>query len=201
MLQPVLGAARLVTEGRDADCRYRHSPHDRRRDDRRRAAAEIRRRRPRHGRRRRLHVEPRHRQSADAHDGDTGGRLLPDQPVSVLATRATTASRASILGSQPASQSQPAGGATPIAPPTSGGILDSLKKADEQQQPAGAIGPAGAAVAIKQGGHAGRQLPSCISNLHQDTDNALIFTSPTAPQNVRRGLRFVLANRLGGLKG
>jgi preprotein translocase subunit SecG len=42
----------------------------------------------------------------------------------------------SIIG-QPASQSQPAGGATPITPPTSGGILDSLKKVDEQQgQPA-----------------------------------------------------------------
>jgi preprotein translocase subunit SecG len=41
----------------------------------------------------------------------------------------------SILGGTPASQSQPAGGATPVAPPTSGGILDSLKKADEQQQP------------------------------------------------------------------
>ncbi len=40
----------------------------------------------------------------------------------------------SIIGNQPASQSQPAGGATPVAPPTSGGILDSLKKADEQQQ-------------------------------------------------------------------
>jgi preprotein translocase subunit SecG len=39
-----------------------------------------------------------------------------------------------IGGSTPASQTQPAGGATPIAPPTSGGILDSLKKADEQQQ-------------------------------------------------------------------
>src|SRR5436305_9825470 len=38
----------------------------------------------------------------------------------------------SIIGA-PASQSQPAGGA-PVAPPTSGGILDSLKKADEQQQ-------------------------------------------------------------------
>ena len=36
--------------------------------------------------------------------------------------------------STPASQSQPAGGATPVAPPTAGGILDSLKKADEQQQ-------------------------------------------------------------------
>lgn len=34
----------------------------------------------------------------------------------------------------PASQSQPAGPATPISPPTAGGILDSLKKADEQQQ-------------------------------------------------------------------
>ena len=40
----------------------------------------------------------------------------------------------SIIGATPASQSQPAGGATPVAPPTSGGILDSLKKADEQQQ-------------------------------------------------------------------
>src|SRR5674476_112345 len=39
----------------------------------------------------------------------------------------------SIIGATPASQSQPAG-ATPIAPPTSGGVLDSLKKADEQQQ-------------------------------------------------------------------
>ena len=40
----------------------------------------------------------------------------------------------SIIDGTPASQSQPAGGATPIAPPTSGGILDSLKKSDEQQQ-------------------------------------------------------------------
>lgn len=38
----------------------------------------------------------------------------------------------SIIGA-PASQTQPAGG-SPVAPPTSGGILDSLKKADEQQQ-------------------------------------------------------------------
>ena len=36
----------------------------------------------------------------------------------------------------PASQSVPAGGATPVAPPTSGGLLDSLKKADEQQKQA-----------------------------------------------------------------
>ena len=40
----------------------------------------------------------------------------------------------SIIGT-PTSQSQPAGGATPIAPPTSGGILDSLKKSDQQQAP------------------------------------------------------------------
>jgi preprotein translocase subunit SecG len=33
----------------------------------------------------------------------------------------------------PASQSQPAGPATPVSPPTSGGILDSLKKSDERQ--------------------------------------------------------------------
>ena len=39
----------------------------------------------------------------------------------------------SIIG-LPASQSQPAGGATPVAPPTSGGLLDQLKKSDEQQQ-------------------------------------------------------------------
>jgi len=41
----------------------------------------------------------------------------------------------SIISTQtPASQSQPAGGATPVAPPTSGGgVLDTLKKADEQQ--------------------------------------------------------------------
>jgi preprotein translocase subunit SecG len=44
---------------------------------------------------------------------------------------------ASILGNAPTSQSQPAGGAVPITPPTSGGVLDSLKKVDEQQgQPA-----------------------------------------------------------------
>jgi preprotein translocase subunit SecG len=40
----------------------------------------------------------------------------------------------SIIGTQaPPSQSQPAGGAQPVAPPTSGGVLDTLKKADEQQ--------------------------------------------------------------------
>src|SRR3977135_4742197 len=39
----------------------------------------------------------------------------------------------SIIGT-PASQSQPAQTATPVSPPTSGGVLDSLKKADERQQ-------------------------------------------------------------------
>jgi preprotein translocase subunit SecG len=43
---------------------------------------------------------------------------------------------ASILGSQPASQSQPVGGAVPVTPPTSGGVYDTLKKADEQPNPA-----------------------------------------------------------------
>ncbi len=43
---------------------------------------------------------------------------------------------ASIIGTQPASQAQPAGGAPPGAPPTSGGVLDTLKKADEQQKQA-----------------------------------------------------------------
>ena len=39
-----------------------------------------------------------------------------------------------LIPGTPASQSQPAGGAAPVAPPTSGGLLDSLKKSDEQQQ-------------------------------------------------------------------
>lgn len=47
---------------------------------------------------------------------------------------------ASILGTAPATQSQP-GGATPIAPPTSGGVLDTLKKVDEQQAPSGPQAP------------------------------------------------------------
>jgi preprotein translocase subunit SecG len=50
----------------------------------------------------------------------------------------------SIIGTGAPAQTQPAGGA-PITPPTSGGILDSLKKADEQQgqQPPGQQAPAG----------------------------------------------------------
>ena len=47
----------------------------------------------------------------------------------------------SILGTPPASQSQPAGGATPITPPTSGGLLDSLKKSDQQQNQSAPTGP------------------------------------------------------------
>src|SRR5437016_14643635 len=48
----------------------------------------------------------------------------------------------SILGTAPATQSQPAGGAAPITPPTPGGVPDTLKKADEQQgQPAAPSGP------------------------------------------------------------
>lgn len=43
----------------------------------------------------------------------------------------------SIIGSEtPASQSQPAPGSSPVAPPTSGGLLDTLKKADQQQNQA-----------------------------------------------------------------
>jgi preprotein translocase subunit SecG len=42
----------------------------------------------------------------------------------------------SIVGT-PASQSAPvSGGAAPVQPPTSGGVLDTLKKADERQQQA-----------------------------------------------------------------
>jgi preprotein translocase subunit SecG len=47
----------------------------------------------------------------------------------------------SILGTTPASQSQPAGGATPVAPPTSGGVLDTLKKSDQQQNQSPPSGP------------------------------------------------------------
>lgn len=49
---------------------------------------------------------------------------------------------ASIVGPAPASQSQPAG-AAPVAPPTSGGLLDTLKKADQpaNQAPAAPQAP------------------------------------------------------------
>ena len=46
----------------------------------------------------------------------------------------------SILGTAPATQSQP-GGATPVAPQTSGGVLDTLKKVDEQQGQPGPQAP------------------------------------------------------------
>src|ERR1700726_2111510 len=52
-----------------------------------------------------------------------------------------TRAPSSIIGATPASQSQPAGGATPVAPPSSGGILDSLKKTEEQQNPPAPSGP------------------------------------------------------------
>jgi preprotein translocase subunit SecG len=42
----------------------------------------------------------------------------------------------------PSSQSQPANGATPVAPPSSGGgVLDSLKKSDQQQNQPAPSGP------------------------------------------------------------
>ena len=105
----------------------------------------------------------------------------------------------SIIGA-PASQTQPAGG-------------DADRAADLRRHPgfaeeggraaagAGAERPAGTAFAIKQGGHAGRRLPSCINNPHQGSDTTLILASPTAPQNVWGGMQFALANRIGGLKG
>jgi preprotein translocase subunit SecG len=40
----------------------------------------------------------------------------------------------SIINGLPVSQSQPGDAATPISPPVGGGVLDSLKKQDEQQQ-------------------------------------------------------------------
>jgi preprotein translocase subunit SecG len=46
----------------------------------------------------------------------------------------------SIIGTGAPAQTQPASG-TPITPPTSGGVLDSLKKADEQQAPSGPQAP------------------------------------------------------------
>ena len=54
---------------------------------------------------------------------------------------------------------------------------------------AGTERPAGTAFAIKQGGHAGRLLPSCINNPHQGSVTTLSFGSPTAPQNVWGGIR------------
>ena len=41
----------------------------------------------------------------------------------------------SILDGAPASQSQPAGGATPVTPPSGGGLLDSLKQSDQPAPP------------------------------------------------------------------
>jgi preprotein translocase subunit SecG len=47
----------------------------------------------------------------------------------------------SIIGTGAPAQSQPAGPSAPISAPTSGGILDSLKKADEQAAPQAPAGP------------------------------------------------------------
>jgi preprotein translocase subunit SecG len=47
----------------------------------------------------------------------------------------------SILGTGAPAQTQQPAGSTPITPPTSGGILDSLKKVDEQQAPQAPAGP------------------------------------------------------------
>ena len=47
----------------------------------------------------------------------------------------------SIIGTGAPAQSQPAGPSAPISAPTSGGILDSLKKSDEQQPPQAPSGP------------------------------------------------------------
>jgi preprotein translocase subunit SecG len=47
----------------------------------------------------------------------------------------------SILDGAPASQSQPAGGATPVAPPASGGLLDSLKQSEQHPAAPAPAGP------------------------------------------------------------
>jgi len=107
-------------------------------------------------------------------------RLLPDEPVPVLVRklrpqaefdhrqRASLAVTAGRTGNAdiPANRRRPSGFAE------EGGRAAA--------EPAGAVGSASAAVAIKQGGHAGRQLLFCISNAHQYLDIALNFTSPTA---------------------
>src|ERR1700761_3894580 len=46
---------------------------------------------------------------------------------------------ASLIGNGPPAQSQPVGGAAPVAPQSSGGVLDTLKKSDEQQNQAPAV--------------------------------------------------------------
>ena len=78
------------------------------------------------------------------------------------------------------------------------GFAEEVRSAAESGR---TVRPAGAAVAIKRGGHAGPHLASCMSRPHQCADNTPDFTSPTAAENVRCGTRFVLANRVGSLKG
>ena len=108
----------------------------------------------------------------------------------------------SIIDASPASQSQPAGRRRRSSADRRRHAGFAEEGGRAAAEPAGAVGSAGAAFAIKQGGHAGTAASRPASdNPHQYADNALNFTSPTARQNVCRELRFVLANRLGGLKG
>jgi preprotein translocase subunit SecG len=91
----------------------------------------------------------------------------------------------SILDNSPASQSGGGPGdarAAAVAGRRHPGFAEESRRATAE--PAGAVRSAGAALAIKQGGHAGRRLSSCIQNTHQYIDISLVLTSPTARQNV-----------------
>ena len=68
----------------------------------------------------------------------SGSWLLCHQPVFGLVRRPRSQAKLN-LPTGPATPSQPGG--TPIAPPTSGGVLDTLKKVDEQQSPPAPSGP------------------------------------------------------------
>ena len=65
--------------------------------------------------------------------------FLHHQPLPVLDRESRPQAELDHRQQAPASQSQPAGGAAPVAPPTWGGVLDTLKKADEQQNQAPAV--------------------------------------------------------------
>jgi preprotein translocase subunit SecG len=139
------------------------------------------RRRSWHGRRRRLHVEPRHGEPAVADDGDPGGGFFITS-LFLSWLPATTASRLD-LGT-PASQSRAAGGAR-RSRRRPGRRAGHAEEVDEQQ-----AGPwaAAAAVAIKQVAMQGG-LPSCIT-IPSMLDK-LKFTSPTAHNSLpRHAIRF-----------